>query len=295
MKQIFTTLIIMTFAGNASSQIISQNQIPNTVHNQNSIACDAGLTATGENSYIRSFNLQDFGITSDFTITNVAFGVDRVLSTFPVTVKLYNVTGTFPNGVFPGPSLTLLGSTGVVVSPANNLSMVNTGTGLTTVVPAGGGFVVEINHNGKDDTPQQFFAMGTHPGTQSGPSYLVGPACNITTPTATGTGPLANFPLARWVMTVTGHTTALGVTEVINSPDIQIFPNPVKDVLKFRFNNNLKSEAIDIYDMNGRVITSIQNNKNVNEVDMSAYPKGHYILKVKADDGKLYVEKIIKE
>ncbi|WP_435525005.1 T9SS type A sorting domain-containing protein [Chryseobacterium indoltheticum] len=48
----------------------------------------------------------------------------------------------------------------------------------------------------------------------------------------------------------------------------------------------LKSESIEIYDLNGRAITSIQNVKNVNEVNMSNYVKGNYILKVKASDGR---------
>lgn len=94
---------------------------------------------------------------------------------------------------------------------------------------------------------------------------------------------------------IEGQTTTLGVTEVTHSQDLQVYPNPVKDVLKFKFGNNLKSEGIDIFDMNGRVVTSIGNSKDVNEVNVSSYPKGSYILKVKANDGKVYVQKIIKE
>ena len=280
----------MTFAGNAFSQVISQNAIPNTVQNGTSTACKIpGTNFTSMNSYVRAFRLQDFGITSEFTITNVAFGVQNVSGAFPVAVSILRLNGPFPQGVG-----TAYDTANVNVAPANNLGMVNSGANLQAVIPAGGAFVIDISHNGNVN-PRQGFLMGSHPAIQTGPSYLVAPSCNMNTPTATGTGPLAQFPQARWVMTITGQSAVLGVTEVINSPDIQIFPNPVKDVLKFRFSNHLKSETIEIFDMNGRVITSVQNNKNVNEVNMSAYPKGHYILKVKADDGRLYVEKIIKE
>ena len=291
MRHLFTILIMVVFMGSAPSQIIiTQNQQSN-ITPVNSISCNAGtINITRENSYIRSFKLQDFGITSDFTITNVAFGVENVNGTFPVVVKLHRL-----DGIFPGGALTMLGTTNVTVSPVNILGMVDTGTNLSAIVPANSSFVVEINHNGADDNPPQAFFMGSNTSGQTGPSYLVAPACGMTTPTATGTGPLAGFANVRWVMTITGQSNVLGVTEVINSPDLQIYPNPVKDIVRFRFSNNLKSKGIEVYDMNGRIIASVQNNKNVNELNMSSYPKGNYILKVKTDDGRLYIKKIIKE
>ena len=290
MKQIFTTLII-AITGNIYSQAISQNQVPNTVQNGTSLACKIPQTNfTSANSYIRAFRLQEFGITSDFTISNVAFGVEGVSGSFPVGVRLFNL-----NGQFPGGAMNAMDVANVNVSPTNNLGMVNTGTDIGGVIPAGGAFVIEIFHNGANTNPRQGFFMGSHPGNQMRPSYLVAPGCNINNPTATGTGALANNANARWVMTITGQSAVLGVTEVINSQDLQIYPNPVKDIVRFRFSNNLKSEGIDVYDMNGRIIISVQNNKNVNELNMSSYPKGNYILKVKTDDGKIYVQKIIKE
>lgn len=290
MKQIFTSLITALFTATIYSQTtITQNQVPNTVIAGSSLSCNSG-SYTRENFYIRAFRLEDFGITSDFTVNNIAFGVESVNGTFPVEVNLYELTGGISTG-----TLTQLGTTNVNVSPANNLGMANTGTTLSGLIPAGKSFVVEIHHNGADVTPKQSFFMGGNSGGQSGPSYFVAPPCGINIPTATGTGPLASYPQIQWVMTITGQTAALGVTEIINSPDLQIFPNPVEDILKFRFSNNLKSEAIEIFDMNGRVITSIQNNKNVNEVNMHSYPAGNYILKVKGSDGKLYVKKLIKK
>lgn len=293
MKQIFTALMVVVFAGNAYAQVITQNQVPNTVQNGSSVACTIApndASSTRANSYIRAFRLQDFGINTSFNITNIAFGVQSASRNFPVSVRLHRLNGSFPGG-----GLALLDNADVNVSPVNNLQMVNTGSNINGVIPAGGSFVVEVFHNGFVTNPRQAFFMGSHPGGQMQPSYLIAPACNMNNPTPTGTGPLTNFPQARWVMTVTGTSGNLGITEVINSPDLQIFPNPVKDILKFRFSNGLKSESIEIFDMSGKAVTSIQNSKNVNEVNMSSYTKGSYILKVKANDGKLYVDKIIKE
>ncbi|ASK29486.1 hypothetical protein CEY12_04925 [Chryseobacterium sp. T16E-39] len=288
MKKIFTSLAVVVLAGINHAQVITQNSTPNTVSPTGSVACGNSAEGyTSQNSYYRVFKLSDFGINYAYNVTNIAFGVQTASDTFPVTVDLYNLTGTFPAG-----TQTLLGTANVTVAPANVGLMVNTGTSLSQVVPAGGTFVVKISHDGSADGVS--FYMGSHPGAQTGLSYLSSGDCSITTPIATGTGPLANFALARWVMTVTGQNN-LGVTEVINSKDLQVYPNPVHDILKFKFGSSLKSENIDIYDMTGRVVTSVANSKNVNEVNVSSYPKGTYILKVKASDGKVYIQKIIKE
>jgi len=291
MKKVFTSLSLIVLASLAHGQVITQNATPNTVATTGSVACGSQVDGyTSDNSYYRIFTLADYGITYDYKITNVAFGVQTANVAFPVEVNLYTWVGTFPTG-----TPTFLATADVNVTPASVGTMVNTGTNLVPVVPSGSKLLVEIFHDGEGTTPPQNFYLGTHPGAQTGPSYLASEACGITTPLATGTGALAGFASARWVITVTGQNATLGTTEVINSRDLQIYPNPVKDVLKFKFGNQLKSEGIDIYDMNGRVLTSIQNNKDVNEVNMSGYVKGNYILKVKASDGKVYIQKIIKE
>jgi len=292
MKKTFTILATVTFASAVFAQVLTQNATPNVVSPTGSVSCSSQTGGyTSDNSYLRVFKLSDYGINYDYTITNVAFGVQTANGTFPVEVGIYTTTGVFPTG-----TVTPVGAAvPVTVSTANNLGMVNTGTSLTRVIPSGSTFVVEVWHDGSAETPPQQFFMGTNNGAQTGPSYLASTDCGGIAPTATGTGALAGFASAKWVMTITGQNATLGTTEVINSRDLQIYPNPVKDILKFKFGNNLKSESIDIFDMNGRVMTSISNSKNVNEVNLSSYTKGNYILKVKANDGKVYIQKIIKE
>lgn len=118
--------------------------------------------------------------------------------------------------------------------------------------------------------------------------------CGILTPTATGTGGLAAFSTARWVMSVTGVNPTLGITEVINSRQLQVYPNPVKDVLNFKLSDGLKVESIEIYDLSGKQI-NVNNSKLVSSVNVSTLAKGNYILRVKADDGKVHIQKIIKD
>ena len=60
----------------------------------NSVACspDNGATTT-ENSYLRTFTLADFGITSDFAVSEVSFGVETLRSSpQTITVNVYRMT-----------------------------------------------------------------------------------------------------------------------------------------------------------------------------------------------------------
>nr|WP_314491351.1 T9SS type A sorting domain-containing protein [uncultured Chryseobacterium sp.] len=292
MKKIFTSLVVILSASLATAQVITQNSTPNTVDATGSVACGsqtAGYTA--DNYYTRVFNLADYGITYNYNVTNVAFGVQTANLSFPVALSLSTFVGNYPTGV----ETPLGASVNVNVATANQGAMVSTGTTLTRLVPAGSKLVVKVFHDGSAAIPPQVFYMGINSGAQTGPSYLESATCGITTPLATGTGGLASFASARWVMTITGQNATLGTTEVINSRDLKIYPNPVKDILRFSFSNNLKSESIEINDMNGRTITSVSNTKNVNEINMSSYATGNYIVRVKANDGKIYIQKIIKE
>lgn len=287
MKKIFTSLAVMALTANSFAQVITQSSNPTTVSATGSVACgNAAGGYTADNSYTRAFKLSDYGINYDYKITNVAFGVQTANGSFPVSVNIYSLTGTYPSG-----ATTLLSGVDVPVTSASAGTVVNTGTLLTQVVPVGSSFVVEVFHDGTENIEQ--FYMGTNSGAQTGPSYLSSETCGLAAPIATGTGALAGFATARWVMSVTGENN-LGVTEIINSRDLQIYPNPVKDVLNFKLSNNLKVDAIEIYDLTGKKV-NVSNSKLVSSVNVSNLPKGNYILKVKADDGRVHIQKIIKD
>ena len=53
-------------------------------------------------------------------------------------------------------------------------------------------------------------------------------------------------------------------------------------------------ESIEIYDLSGNQI-NVMNCKFVSSVNVSTLAKGNYILRVKADDGKVHIQKIIKD
>ncbi len=80
---------------------------------------------------------------------------------------------------------------------------------------------------------------------------------------------------------------SLGVNET-KKTSIQIYPNPVKE--KFIINTNEKIEIVEIYSQTGQLLKTAKSK----EINISNFPKGNYILKVKTDKDNI-TQKIIKE
>lgn len=282
MKKTITFLTIALFAANVNAQIISQNADQTTIVALNSVACGAAGN-TADNFMSRAFTLADYAITYDYKITNIKFGVETATIPMNVDVNLYSLVGNYPAG-----TLTLLNTKQVAVTPADALKIVETGTTLTQVVPAGSKIVLEVAYNGNSTSG---FYLGTNTSAETKPSYIKSATCGITNPVTTTS---VGFPNSKWVMTIVGENN-LGVTEIINSNNLQVYPNPVKDVLNFKMANSLKAESIELYDMMGRKVNSTAASKVSTGVNMSNFAKGTYVLKVKANDGKVYIQKILKD
>ena len=282
MKKTITFLTIALFAANVNAQIISQNADQTTIVALNSVACGAAGN-TADNFMSRAFTLADYAITYDYKITNIKFGVETATIPMNVDVNLYSLVGNYPAG-----TLTLLNTKQVAVTPADALKIVETGTTLTQVVPAGSKIVLEVAYNGNSTSG---FYLGTNTSAETKPSYIKSTTCGISNPVTTTS---VGFPNSKWVMTIVGENN-LGVTEIINSNNLQVYPNPVKDVLNFKMANSLKAESIELYDMMGRKVNSTAASKVSTGVNMSNFAKGTYVLKVKANDGKVYIQKILKD
>ncbi len=282
MKRTITFLTMALFAANVNAQIISQNADQTTIVALNSVACGAAGN-TADNFMSRAFTLADYAITYDYKITNIKFGVETATIPMNVDVNLYSLVGNYPAG-----TLTLLNTKQVAVTPADALKIVETGTTLTQVVPAGSKIVLEVAYNGNSTSG---FYLGTNTSAETKPSYIKSATCGITNPVTTTS---VGFPNSKWVMTIVGENN-LGVTEIINSNNLQVYPNPVKDVLNFKMANSLKAESIELYDMMGRKVNSTAASKVSTGVNMSNFAKGTYVLKVKANDGKVYIQKILKD
>lgn len=79
--------------------------------------------------------------------------------------------------------------------------------------------------------------------------------------------------------------------EINQIEGLSIYPNPVtNDVLYISSPSNIAS--VNIYNMVGQVVNTINVNKTNVAIDMSAYQQGMYILKIANTEGKINTRKI---
>jgi subtilisin family serine protease len=158
----------------------------------NSVSCNSGA-GNAENGFLRTFELEDFGITSDFNVTSVSFGVESATATQPISVKLYTLDGEF---VYD--NMTLIGSTDTTLE-AQELSMVT--VPVTGTAPAGSNLVVELDSPNLQNIGA-FFFPGSNDLGQTAPTYLRSETCGLAEPTPTDE---VGFPDMHLVMNVTGE------------------------------------------------------------------------------------------
>lgn len=71
------------------------------------------------------------------------------------------------------------------------------------------------------------------------------------------------------------------------------YPNPVKDLLRMEFSPDVQPVQIELYDLQGRLVGTQRNGPE--SVDMSRLPAGAYMMRVTLEDGKTFVDKVVKE
>ena len=77
-----------------------------------------------------------------------------------------------------------------------------------------------------------------------------------------------------------------------NNKDVQIFPNPVGDILTIRVNNTDNSD-IKIYDIFGRIQLSETTQSIETTLNISALAKGNYFIEIK-NGALITTKKLIK-
>lgn len=174
----------------------------------NTVACSSlGLTA--DNGYLRTFTLEDFDIVSDFTVTDVSFGVEAVnVNPITVTVRLY----TLDAEPLVYANMTPIGSADVTLQP-QALQMVS--VPVSGVAPAGSTLVVEID--APDTRTTSGFFAGSNSAGETAPTYIRSATCGMPEPVAMAS---AGFPGTHLVMNVTGMAEA-PETELPEWVDVQ--------------------------------------------------------------------------
>ena len=92
------------------------------------------------------------------------------------------------------------------------------------------------------------------------------------------------------------HWVPIGVEEIDQS-QIEVFPNPVENILSVRkVNGNFgKASKIEITDLHGRIVLNEESagGKGIIELDLSSIDSGIYLLRMKSESGKKFTEKIV--
>jgi hypothetical protein len=102
--------------------------------------------------------------------------------------------------------------------------------------------------------------------------------------------PLADNSLAsNWVA---GTSQLVPVTDVETEPVLKIYPSPVSDWVSIESEGEIMT--LDLYNLTGNRIRTIQVNSNFVDVDMTDSPAGIYLLKVFTRNGS-FVRKIVRE
>ncbi|MES2478459.1 MAG: T9SS type A sorting domain-containing protein [Bacteroidota bacterium] len=83
----------------------------------------------------------------------------------------------------------------------------------------------------------------------------------------------------------------LGINTLNQSASLEVFPNPLKEDLHIR--TNAKINEVELYDLQGRKII-MQKGSNVNNLHLEVLPTGTYLLKVRDDNGNVFIKRVVK-
>jgi hypothetical protein len=99
---------------------------------------------------------------------------------------------------------------------------------------------------------------------------------------------LDNNDAGNWTAS---NDKTLSENDIITGFDLQLSPNPVRDMLKIKTPSVIKS--ISIYDIYGRLLETVNVNCETYELEMKQFTEGIYIIRV-ITPGKTYSGKIVR-
>jgi len=92
---------------------------------------------------------------------------------------------------------------------------------------------------------------------------------------------------------VYSYASPLSIKSINNEDNFEIYPNPTTDAITIELDNSEKS-TISIININGQEMITKQVTGNKTNINISALPKGIYLVKV-ANDKAVSVSKVVKE
>lgn len=117
---------------------------------------------------------------------------------------------------------------------------------------------------------------------------------SIPTRISLGNGLQAQNASGTWTGTVTLKGLRFLNTENHLSSQFSVFPNPANDLISFSNNENILVNGVEIVDLNGRTVKSIQLGGVANaQINISDLSSGMYLMNISSDQGST-TKKIVK-
>lgn len=212
-------------------------------------------------------------ITGNLTVSSLKFGVPTGTS----TPRTLNVVGNFTlanNGTMR------VQAQGALFGPGTDYDQIAvTGTGNVTL---GTNTTLKIDYiNGYSPANGDSFNFGTYTGTKTG---------TFTTITS---GTSGNVTYASQNITYTTSST-LSVEKNIIAQGIQLYPNPIVDVLNISAPGATAAIAVQVLDLSGKTVARAKSKSTSATVSLSNAAPGIYLVKV-TDGTSTYTQKVIKK
>ncbi len=87
----------------------------------------------------------------------------------------------------------------------------------------------------------------------------------------------------------------VGITNLANTEDIVVYPNPVENFIYIENQSNYRIVAVSLYQLNGKkVFTNTNNNISFSSIDMGDFDNGIYLLNIETSE-RVINKKIIKK
>ena len=192
-----------------NSEILSQTS---GAISDGGVACgDSGAGTTGDNYYMRNYNLADYGLTGSVQLTGLEFFVSTASGASNLQVMVFNVAGgasTLDVTNLPSP----LASGFVTVSGSMVGTMVRSNFTNPVVASANTNIVAVVFES--DGQTSQFY-LGTA-ANETAPSYLASVACGLNNPVPVET---IGFPDAKHIinLVIAGESDPLTINCVPNA------------------------------------------------------------------------------
>ena len=92
-----------------------------------------------------------------------------------------------------------------------------------------------------------------------------------------------------WVLQVTDTINSTGISEPVLQNEVRVFPNPTNDIF---YISGVEPVEVQVLDDLGQRLKTIH---STNEIHLVDFPRGLYFIKVIVEDGKVYLDKVVKE